>query len=141
LRKKVLLYLFCRHTRNRIHSPKVFSICLNLPAALDLAIYSASNRNKYPKQNIYIYIYIYIRSIERGRRLRLSTSPPSVSRYSEQCDIFNISQSYRPPRPVRKITSLFCFSFMPLCGSNNDNLATTNFLKIFPLLEYNSSTS
>jgi hypothetical protein len=32
---------------------------------------------------------------------------PSLSRLSKQCGIFNISQPYRPPRPVTGIALLY----------------------------------
>jgi hypothetical protein len=37
----------------------------------------------------------------------LTALPPSMSRLSGQCGILNISQPYRPPRPVMGIALLF----------------------------------
>jgi hypothetical protein len=45
--------------------------------------------------------------VERGRCVRLTTLPPSVSLFSRHCEILNVSRPYRPPRPDKGIASLF----------------------------------
>jgi hypothetical protein len=51
-----------------------------------------------------------------GSKVGLTTLPPSVSRLPRQCGILNISQAYRPPRPVTGIALLLFFFTSGLTG-------------------------
>jgi hypothetical protein len=78
-------------------------IYLFLPAALGPGVHSASNRNEYRKHKKIMFLGSKVRSLRGADNL--------MSRLSGHCGILNISQAYRPSRPVTGIALLFFLSF------------------------------
>jgi hypothetical protein len=67
------------------------------------------------------------------RQVRLTISPPSMSRFSRQCGILNISKLYRPQRPVTGIALvLFLKDSTPVFKHAGITMARNKTIFYFP---------
>jgi hypothetical protein len=89
-----------------------------------LGLELGSKRNDYQKISC---------GVKRSRRVRL-TSPPSVSRLSKKCGVFDVSQPFRPPRPV---TGIVLLSFLIL----SVNVSSAHYALTRALLSSNKRNS
>jgi hypothetical protein len=88
-----------RKAAGSISDEVTVSVSLRNPSSRTVALGSAQPVTEMNTRNL--------PGLERGRRVGLTTTLPSMTRLFRQCGIIDISQPYRPPLPVTGIALLY----------------------------------